>query len=442
MPAAVEIDIDRADAVPPLSLEERRHDGSWVEVHHWSSLPPDEDLFWFRVPVGARAYDVRFAVSDRVGNLSRVVLDSREVEPAIRMSSMADGGRYPAGSNQPIRWTIHPALAEVEEQLVVEVSHRDELGGPWRQLYDGLRVDETCVWTLPASAAGMSALRLRLFHDHELIGVTESSRPFEISALEPKDEPAPSDVKNSSLALSERADVQFAKLVELEEELAARIGSAAETPAASEAAAAQRGSAGDTSLALEGRLDATHRLGEIRENVLANYHSALRKDPRNYHATYGLARMLRATEPEQAVQWLVETLRLEPEHLGARNDLAAAYIEAERFAEAEELLRPATASGRSDVVFNLALTLFYQDELVEARDLFASLLERSDGSLHTDELRYYLVACSLRGADVETARADLALHGPLMPASYRDSLEEALGRLRRAAVAGPASAAD
>lgn len=435
--ASIQVELDHADAIPPLILEESEGDGQWVEVHRWASLPPGKDLFRFKVPVGRPSYTVRLSIRDRVGNLAYAVLGPRAIEPAVRMDSPAAGGTYVAGSHQSIRWTLHPALDESRDELRVSVGYRAVGEEGWIEICDGLAVDQTCVWTIPGDATKQVQLRLRLFRRGELVGLSESSEPIRVLPVATTRAEARSvddSISAASLAASERADLQIQLFLERQQAYREYHESVTATldrdTSGRVRPEALRNLPPETLRELSMR---EKQLSEIVEKIARNYQSALEIDARNYHASYGMARLIRWTQPtevERIVHWLQRTLKIQPNHIDAINDLGAYYIQRRDYAVAEDLLRRgASTSSRATVRYNLALALFYQNKMRDCREELEALLGAETAlSSRRAEAHYYLVASYLReGNAAEARRRFESCRAQLTPTLVR-ALETALER--------------
>ncbi|MBI4585160.1 MAG: tetratricopeptide repeat protein [Planctomycetes bacterium] len=438
IPAAVQVDFDRSEAVPPLVVEGReRKEEPWTEIHRWASLPPDEDLFRFNIPLDHQEYAVRFSLRDQVGNLAYAILGPRPVEPAIQLESFTTGGSYPAGSNQPVSWKIHTALLELESQLQVELSYRGQPQHPypWRQIYDGLRAGASCVWTLPSAPGNEYELRARLFHCGEILGESVTPKPFQIvptaGAGAADSGGAGAGVQERSMDYHRRAVIQMQRFQEMQRDFKAWQEEIT--------GALKRDANGSLLPAEEEKLDAETRrrlaarrsqISETSERIRQNFLKALQVNPKNYHAAYGLSQLALSTmadQGEEAIRWLKKTVEMKPDHVNALNDLGGSYIRLGQYQQAEKVLQDALKiDDRPEIRFNLALALFYQRQTGAAREHFLAAMEKGDPLVPQGEVYYYLIASLIQEDRLDDARQLFQLHRQQIAEGYRRSLEAVL----------------
>jgi hypothetical protein len=430
--AAVQVEMDLADAVPPLWLEEKSGD-AWTEVLRWESLTPGDDLFRFPVPVGRDRMEVRFGIRDAAGNASYAVVPARDVERSIRIAPLPDGAPLKAGANFHISWSVHPALDEVASELKVVVAHQPRDGGEWVQLFDDLRPSSTPVWPVTTADEESHRLRVSLLHRGKVIGA-DSSAPFRIAGGPPapaKIDPRIVKISKESLYYSDRADAQI------------EIWKSSRAQQAKWLAGHTSGMKKDAQgnvlpqemerLAPDIRRQRVVReqdLVDAAETIRKNYTKALEEDPKNYRAAYGMAQLLHRIapdRPDEAIGYLQKAVAIKPDHSAALNDLGASLIIEGDYESAEEPLRRAlsiedTASYR----YNLALALFHQKKTVEARQHFGEVLAKGGPAIRTGEVYYYIVSAFIQEGKTDEAKEHLHLYRDQIPAALRESLEASL----------------
>jgi TolA-binding protein len=430
--AAVQVDLDLADAVAPLWLEERAG-GSWTEVVRWETLTPGEDLYRFPVPVGKDKYEVRFGIRDAVGNVSYAPVGIRTVERAIRLAPSLTGEAIKSGSNVPIAWSIHPALNEVAPELKVVVSHQPKEGADWIQLYDDLRASSSCVFTAPPADGEQHRLKVSLFHRGKLLGedgagpLSITGGPTAPSRIEPQVVPIGED----SLYYSDRGEIQWEKFRSARAQYQkwfAEVTAGLRRDAQGAVLSAELEKlAPDVRRTLANR---DRELVEAAQKIRENFQKALERDPRNYRASYGMAQLLHKTSPgeaDQAIKYLVQTVEIKADHAAALNDLGVSYILRGDYPSAEDPLRRALAvEDQGSYHYNLAICLFHQRNTAEARLHFERAIEKGGSSLKLGEVYYYLVAAFLEEGQTEEARRRFGLYRDQIPAALRDSLAMAL----------------
>src|SRR5688572_25230415 len=348
--------VDWTDAVPPLIVEGRIPESEWVDLGRWTTIAPGQDRFGFEIPAAASRYAVRFAVSDAAGNRAQAEIEPRAVEPPVRLASFTETGRtYPARGAEKIRWTLHPAAAEIAGELRARIEHQAGSAGKWALLYDNLPAMAECYWELPDGDLEEHRLRVRLIRGTKLLG-EDTSPAFAIGGA--SDE-APTVVKidPESIFYSNQArslvDRYFAAL---------NGGAAA----------------------------GTQELERLGKEIIAGYERALTLDSSNYHATYGMAQFLNRVDPDRNAKavlgWLARTLDTKPDHFWALNDLGALHIRNGEYAKAEDVLRKCQAIDPSEIVlYNLGLSLFYGGKPAEARKRFEEALRADGAPLRSEE---------------------------------------------------------
>jgi tetratricopeptide (TPR) repeat protein len=388
-----------SDAVPPLVIEARAVDGSWVETGRWASLAPGQERFEFEVPVGGREHAVRFSLADAAGNRAYAIVGPRPVESSIRLASFTDGQTYAARGAEKIRWNLHPIAAERAADLRVTVLHLPRPGGEWTALYEDLPAAGECYWELPSGDAEEHRLLVRLLRGGKVAG-EDLSPPFGIGgAVGP--EPTVVRIRDESLYYSNAARSGMDRYL-----AAARGGAAAASSA---------------------------ELSILEREVVQNFKKALEIDARNYHATYGLAQFLNRLDPEKnasaVAEFLERTVAIKPDHFWALNDLGAMRIHGGDFARAEEALeRSAAIEATPIVLYNLGLALFYGGKPGQARGRFEQALRGGGGKdVPEGEVYYYLVYSYLKDGDGGRARALFEEKEKLIPPDLRAGLEKALG---------------
>ena len=433
---ALQVEYDAGDVVPPLVLEGRSPGGEWTEIHRWATPPPGQDVFRFTLPVGKTRYELRVAIRDRVGNTSFALLGPRDVETAISLQSFSGGKPYSRGQYHAVRWSLHPALANIESDLVVEVSHRKRDGAEWHKIYDGLPTSSSCVWTVPRAVGDDHRLRLRLFHEGELVGQSISDQPFRIA-----DPPTArtgsaggTPIADLSLYHSKRGHALLQNYKRVQADYSRYYRQVT--------ANLQRDNAGNILGGQEAFLPPEsqrqlraqrERVRDLEGKIRKEFDYALRTDPRNYSAAYGHAqlRFLGGEDRlEEAVEWLVKTVRIHPGHIDALNDLGAAYIRLGKYRDAARVLRDATnREERADLHYNLGLALFFLNDQPGARMHFSRALNKGSPGVRTGEVYYYLVASMIREGDKQQASELLARQSNTIPPKLRGALESALNRM-------------
>ena len=431
--AAVQVELDLSNAVPPLWLEERS-ETAWTEVLRWETLGGG-DLFQFPVPVGRDRYEVRFGIRDAVGNVSYAVVGPRAVERAIRLSPIPESLKE--GANQSIAWIVHPAvLNDAGADLKVVVSHQPKESGEWVQLYDDLAPGGSCVFTAPAADGEAHRLKASLLRLGKVIG-EDVSAPFRIAAGAPRPtrvDPRVVEVKPESLYRSERGELQFETYRSVRSQYQKWFAGAAA------AAGLKRDGSGSLpaseleKLSPEVRRQAAEReraLDEAAQKIRENFQKAVEIDPANYRAAYGMAQLLHRTtpdRPDEAIRWLEKCVQVKPDHAAALNDLGATRILKGDYEGAEDALRKALAVEDSGTYhYNLALALFHQKRTAEARTHFEEALSKGGTAVRTGEVYYYLVAAYLQEGQGDEARRRLALYRDQIPGPLAESLAAALG---------------
>ena len=396
--AEARVIVDWTDAVPPLVVEGRIPDAEWAEVGRWSTIAPGQDRFGFEVPAAASRYAVRFTVTDAAGNRARAEIDPRAVESPVRLASFTETGRtFPARGAEKIRWTLHPAAAEIAQELRARIEHQAGSAGKWLLLYDNLPALAECYWELPDGDLDEHRLRVRLIRGTKLLG-EDISPAFSIGGAN-DDAPTVVKIDPESIFYSNQARSQVDRYF---------------------AALGGGGAAG------------TEEIDRLGNEIIAGYERALNMDPSNYHATYGLAQFLNRADPDRnakaVLHWLARTLETKPDHFWALNDLGALHIRNGEYAKAEEVLRKCQAMEPSEIVlYNLGLSLFYGGKPAEARKRFEEALH-ADGAPHVPEgeIYYYLCHSYLEEGNADRARGIFREKEKLIPADLRADLAKRL----------------
>ncbi len=435
LPAAVQLEIDLADAVPPLFLEERSA-GGWTEILRWESLTPGDDLFRFPIPAGRAEYEIRFGVRDGVGNVSYAIVGPRPIERAIQLAAIAPGGMLRSGANQPIAWKLHGALAELGSELRVVVSHQAREGGEWIQLYDNLPASSACVWTVPAEDTGAHRIAVSLFHRGKMVG-EDVSAPLTIGRGAPvRPDPRVVNIDETSLYYSRRAELQMEKY--------RTIRTQNQKWFAETTAGLKRDARGTVPREEMEKLppDAQRQIGERERNlrdaaekIAENFQKALTLDAKNYHAAYGMAQLLYRSspeKPEEATRYLERTVEIKPDHAAALNDLGASRILTANYDEAEDFLRRAyEVDDLGSYRYNLGLALYHQRKLAEARIHFEEALQKGGNLVKPGEAYYYIVSAYALEGNTEEAQRRLQLYGQQIPAGLRELLAQEMRRAGR-----------
>jgi tetratricopeptide (TPR) repeat protein len=396
--AELEASVDWTDAVPPLVLEGRKGaEGAWMELARWASAAAAQKRLGFEVPPSMEGYSLRLSVADAAGNRAYATVALQRLEPALSLESFKDGKTYPPRGNEKIRWALHPVAAENAADLRVNVDHQPKRDGKWIALYDGLPAGAECYWDLPAGDREEHRLRLRLVRAGKALG-EEISPPFLIGG---SDAPPPTVVKISeeSIFYSNHARLKIDQYFK---------------------AAQSEGGEGNPA-----------ELDQLSRGIVASFDKALALDANNYHAAYGMAQFLNRLDPEKnsplVLKWLSRTVQIKPDHFWALNDLGALYIREGQFARAEEALRRALDLETSPILlYNLALSLFYNQKTSEARERFEAALKLSKSGggsgVPEGEVYYYLVHCHLRDGSLDRARVLFQEKGNMIPEEMRQDL--------------------
>ncbi len=433
--AAVQLEIDLGDAVPPLFLEERSG-GGWTQILRWESLTPGEDLFRFPIPTGRAEYEVRFGVRDGVGNVSYAVVGPRPVERAIRLAAIAPGGVLRAGANQPIAWKLHGALAELGSELRVVVSHQARDGGEWTQLYDNLPTSSACVWTVPAEDTAAHRIAISLFHRGKMVG-EDVSAPLTIGRGAPvRPDPKVVKIEETSLYYSRRADLQMEKYRTIRAQNQKWFAEATAGLKRDARGTVPREEMDKLSPDVQRQIGERERnLREAAEKIAEHFEKAITLDPQNYHAAYGMAQLLYRSnpeKPEEAARYLERTVEIKPDHAAALNDLGASRILTANYDEAEEFLRRACdVDDLGSYRYNLGLALYHQRKLAEARIHFEEALQKGGNLVKPGEAYYYIVSAYALEGNAEEAQRRLQLYGQQIPAGLRELLAQEMKRAGR-----------
>ncbi len=415
--ATVEVQLDRSDAEPPLVLEGRGESGGWKEVHRWESLPPNQDLFSFKVPKGVSSYALRFSIQDRMGNSSRAHLGPRPIESAMSFIDVKEGKALKAGETIKVRWKIHSALMERKDELRVSVSHREGLNGEWSLVCDSVPVDSMCAWSAPTQESQGHYLRARLFLRGEAIAEAQLRKPYSVLSNGgrelTKETPqaknnvnvVPTSSKEQAIQLSNwhvnRAELQLSAL--LKQIKAFRK---------EEAALAKLETIPPN---LQSQLNENRRmLVEHLNQVKKNFTDAYKHNNQNTRASFGLAKLERALNPNAyhlAIPWLKKTLNIDPNHTAALNDLGASYIRQKNYIEAEKTLLKAykivynkkEAEKHPGLLFNCGQALFFRGKYQNAKSFFGVLMTQRSEEVPNSKLCYYYIACFVQLGEKEKA---------------------------------------
>jgi TolA-binding protein len=356
------------------------------------------------------------------------------VEKSIQLESFSAGEKYSAGQYHPVRWRLHPALANFESDFVVEVSHKNDGTEAWHKIYDGLPTNSSCVWTVPKAIGEGHRLRLRLFHQGDLVGESVSGQPFHIVETPAKQPAREASVTDLSLYYSKRGHALLQNYKRVQADYQQYLEQVT--------ASLQRDSSGklvvgqEAFLPLETQRQLHGRREQVRElegKVRQQFDEALREDPRNHHAAYGHAQVRLIGKKEQlgeAVEWLTRTVKIHPGHTDALNDLGAGYIRLGRYSDAARVLKDAIRHvDRADLHYNLGLALFFLNDQPEARTHFFRALSKGSPGVRSGEVYYYLVASMIRAGDKQKASELFASQSNAIPAKLRGALETALNRM-------------
>jgi Tfp pilus assembly protein PilF len=351
------------------------------------------------VPPLVLEHAVRFVVADAAGNRAEAVVGPKPVEPPLRLASFTEGKTYPARGAEKVRWTLHPLAAEAEASFRVSIAHLRGRG-EWQILYPKLPPGGECYWDMPEGDRDEHRIRARLHREPggELVG-EDVSPPFSIGG---SDGVAPTTVR-----ISEES----------------RFYSDQARARADQYAAA----------AADGRAAGSTELEKLSADARAAFEKAIEIDPRNYHATYGLAQLLNRIDPvgNAAVvsKWLRRTIEIKPDHLWALNDVGALSIREGNFPEAESALRRCAAIDPSPIVlFNLGLALFYSGSIVEARKSFEDALKaKGRGTVPEGEAYYYIARAYFQEGERDRALALFREKEKAMPPELRQDLAKLLG---------------
>lgn len=433
-PTAVQVEHDAVDSVPPLVLEGRGDEEDWKEVHRWTTLPAGQDIFHFTLPVAVSRYELRFSIHDRVGNRSEALVGPRSVAKSIQLESFSKGETYTIGQYYPVRWSIHPALQILEDELIVEVGHDRGGKDSWHTVYDGLPTDSSCLWTIPRSKEETHRLRLRLFYRGELVGQSVSERPFQIveRGEASKSETGANQGLSKNYSRRGQALLQNFKTMESEyRKFYDEVTSGLQRDTTGRLVPGQEALlSADTQRLLETR---RRQRTELKKEVRENFAEALRIDPMNHEASYGHAQLLLISSDgslEKAVEWLQRTVKSHPGHIDAINDLGAGFIRLGQYRKAAAVLEKALhADDRADLHYNYGLALFFVHDYARARSHFFRALNKGSASVKSGDVYYYLVASLIREGDKQQASELFVRSGSTIPLKLRGALESALKRM-------------
>jgi tetratricopeptide (TPR) repeat protein len=145
---------------------------------------------------------------------------------------------------------------------------------------------------------------------------------------------------------------------------------------------------------------------EHREAVISaigRYESYVRADPANPLLWLNLGDLYhKASRLDEAIACFERCLHDHPEYSSARSQLASVLLTQHRFRDAERLLRGLLRESAPDpnLLFNLGLSLYYQQRWPEAEKCFANALSHG---LATPECYAYLARCRHYAGDMVQA---------------------------------------
>jgi tetratricopeptide (TPR) repeat protein len=423
---AVQFDLD--DVTPPLVVEAREPDGDWREIHRLASLTGAREGLSVVLPVEVRELELRVRVTDSLGNEGTTTLGPREVRAPLVFTTIQEGAQLRPFSTESVAWTLHPAAAEIRDELRILVAYRLGAEGDWKQIYDKVPAGDGFDWVLPdgdigaatdlaAPAAAGTVLRARLYRGTEMVGQVVSASFAIASFLKPV---AISDVSMDAFEKGKSSETIYR--LRRDERIAD----------------------GATSDGSELSTTEANELSRFASEAQASYRNALELDANNHHASYALAMLLNdldssANAGEVASQ-LEKTIKVQPEHASALINLGAVAIQSGNFERARRALERAVQVKDSPLArFNLGLSLIFLEEPAEARGHFAKALEKDASRLAASagdpaapsvipigDAWFYTVYSYILEGDLGTARAVYRDHQDLIPAELKSVIEKEL----------------
>lgn len=152
--------------------------------------------------------------------------------------------------------------------------------------------------------------------------------------------------------------------------------------------------------------------------AITRFEQYVQADPRNVELWIRFGDVLhRAGLFDRARSAFATSLELRPNHPVSRSRLASVELSRGNFATAEAVLRQLIAEGETGpaIAYNLALTLYYQQQFNEALQRFEELCVSGP---HAADAMYYVVSClhNLQREDEAIARCEAFLRqGPASP---------------------------
>jgi tetratricopeptide (TPR) repeat protein len=171
-------------------------------------------------------------------------------------------------------------------------------------------------------------------------------------------------------------------------------------------------------------------LAALARKAREKFRQAIEADPQNYHATYGLARLLEEVDREGAhseiLRCLLLTLEIQPAHHQALNDLGALYIRGADYAGAARVLEKSIEVQPSGMAhYNLGLAYLYQSRTADARQQFKRALE-DEANVPAGNVHYYWVYSYIVDEDPSQARKFYEEKKATIPEELRAELESKL----------------
>ena len=406
------------DCVAPLVIEGRSAAGNWHELRRLSSLNIPQKTVRFPISPMVEEYEVRISVRDAVGNSGQAVLEPRAVEKAIRLGAVTGGSaagteaHLLAGSREKISWTLHPVAKTFADELLVRLDDQivDDVGngGKWQAVGERLPADGPFYWDLPQAGSRGSAavhhLRVQLYRGDDLLA-EDTTGPFRVVPLTLKRGLAV-DVSEPSMKVLAEAGVALA--------------------------AYRRATAPTATAVLSSSSD--EEITRLATAVQKNYEKAIALDGKNYHATFGLAQFLEGFQPEKneddVIRWLEATVAIHPNHAEALNDLGAAFIGKEDYAQAETYLkRSLLVRESSRAHYNMGLVLLSQHKTVESRQHLERVLALGQKDvIVVGDVQRYVIYSYIIGGEIDAARRRYAEAKPDIPEALRADIEGHLAK--------------
>jgi len=414
---SIGLELDAADARPPLVVEAREPDGEWREIRRLASLVGARDGIGVVVPVGVRELEMRVRVTDALGNQSTVTLGPRDVVPPLVFTTIEDGATLRPFSKETVAWTLHAAVAALRDELLVRVAYRLGAAGEWKRVHERLPADDGFEWVLPDGDGGAGRetqvlLRARLYRGTELVGEVLSPS-FGIAGFP------------ELVAVSEASMKAYAKGKDIEAAYRRRRDEPGGGASSAAAAGSGRSSADDA------------EMGQLAREARDAYHEALELDPNNHHASYAFAMLLNdldatANAGEIASQ-LEKTIEVQPGHASALINLGAVAIRSGDFERARSVLERAIRVNDSPLArFNLGLSLMFLEKPAEARAQFERALQLdpgvsgADAAIPVGDAWFYTAYSYVLEGELGTARAVYREHEALIPAELKAVIEQEL----------------